>query len=171
MAVLKPRASDAPEPATPADRRHPQFPMVGVGAVVFDLLDRVLLVQRGNPPHEEQWGLPGGLVELGENLHDALRRELREETAIEVRILDQIGVYEPIIRDRDQTVLYHYVVIDYLCRWQAGELTPGDDARAAAWVSAHNLERYGLAETAEGMIKAGRSRLVAIEAAKRGVGG
>ena len=170
MAVLKPPHTDAPEPAAQADRRHPQFPRVGVGAVVFDLLDRVLLVQRGHPPHEDQWGLPGGLVELGENLHDALRRELREETAIEVRILDQIGVYEPIIRGQDQTVLYHYVVIDYLCRWQAGELTPGDDARAAAWVSAHNLERYGLAETAENMIKAGRSRLVAIEAAGRGVG-
>ena len=111
-------------------------------------------------------GIAGWLVELGENLHDALRRELIEETSIEVEILDQIGVYEPIIRAEDQTVLYHYVVIDYLCRWRAGELVPGDDVQAVAWVSAHNLDRYKLAATATGMISAGRSRIVAIGSAR-----
>ncbi len=120
-------------------RTYPDHPRVGVGAVVFDPMQRVLLVRRREPPHQGQWGLPGGMLHLGETLQEGLRREIREECHIEIEIVDLISVYEPIIRDREDQVIYHYVVLDYLCRWQEGELRPGDDVQAAAWVSAHNI--------------------------------
>ncbi len=138
-------------------RTYPAHPRVGVGAVVFDPMQRVLLVQRGQPPDQDQWGLPGGMLQLGETLQEGLHREIWEECHIRIEIVDLISVYEPIIRDQTEQVVYHYVVLDYLCRWQAGELHPGDDAQAVAWVSAHNLSRYDLMPVATRMITAGRA--------------
>lgn len=142
-----------------ADRTYPAHPRVGVGAVVLDPMQRVLLVQRGQPPSQEQWGLPGGMLEIGETLQDGLRREIREECGIEVEVLDLVSVYEPIVRDRAGNVVYHYVVLDYLCRWVSGDVRPGDDARAVAWASPQNMERYQLMQTATDMINAARAML------------
>lgn len=146
-----------PGPAV-EDRAYPAQPRVGVGAVIFDPMHRVLLVQRRNPPAEGQWGLPGGVVELGETLQQALQREIAEECGIEVDVVDLIGVYEPIVRDAQDAVLFHYVVVDYLCRWTAGQLTPGGDAQAVAWASPRNMDRYALAQTATEMIAAARRK-------------
>lgn len=146
-----------PEPAGDIPRAYPPQPRVGVGAVVLDPMHRILLVQRANPPAQHQWGLPGGLVQLGETLHDALHREIREECGIAIRIADFIGLYEPIIRDQEDRVAYHYVVVDYLCHWVQGDLQPGDDAQAVAWASPRNLERYELAAAARQMIAAART--------------
>lgn len=138
-------------------RAYPAHPRVGVGAVVFDPMQRVLLVQRGQPPHQGQWGLPGGMLQLGETLQDALHREIREECQIEIKIVDLISVYEPILRDQEGQVAYHYVVLDYLCHWQKGTLRPGDDVRAAAWVSPPNMGKYELMPAATQMIAAARA--------------
>ena len=73
-----------------ASRLYPTQPRIGVGAVVFDPLHRVLLVRRGNPPGEGQWGLPGGLLHLGESLQDALHREIAEECGISIGIVDLV---------------------------------------------------------------------------------
>src|SRR6185436_6793024 len=91
----------------------PQQPVVGVGAVVFDG-DRVLLVKRGKEPLRGRWLIPGGTVELGETLTDAVVREVREETGLIVRPSEVVLVFDRI--DRDETgVRYHYVIVDYLC--------------------------------------------------------
>ena len=117
-----------------ATRRYPDRPMVGVGAIIVEG-DRGLLVERGQEPQKGCWSLPGGLVEIGEHLKDAVRREVFEETGLEVEPLSVFEVFERIMRDETGRPEYHYVLIDYLCRVRGGELKAASDVRRAAWVS------------------------------------
>ena len=127
-----------------ARRRYPDAPLVGVAAAVFDEQGRVLLVQRARPPRAGQWGLPGGLIDLGERLTDAVRREVYEECQIEIEVGDLVAVFEPIHRDAENKVEYHYVVIDYWARRVQGTAVAGDDAAAVAWVTIEELSSYAL---------------------------
>lgn len=122
-------------------RRYPTQPMVGVGAVIFRD-EEVALVQRGGPPSEGKWSIPGGLVELGESLEEGLRREVREETGLEVEVVERCAVLERILRDPWGRVEYHYVLIDFACRYLSGELNPASDTQAAAWVPIEDLDDY-----------------------------
>lgn len=122
-------------------RRYPKRPIVGVGAVLFEN-GRVLLVKRGRPPQEGVWSLPGGALEVGELLADGLRREVLEETGLEVRVLEVVEVFERIIRDGAGRPEYHYVLVDYLCEQTRGQLRPGDDVSAAEWVERERLGEY-----------------------------
>ncbi len=124
-------------------RRYPTQPMVGVGAVIFRD-KKVALVRRGGPPSEGKWSIPGGLLELGESLEDALRREVREETGIEVEVIERCAVLERILRDSWGRVEYHYVLIDFVCSYLSGELEAASDTRAAAWVSVEDLDDYSM---------------------------
>ncbi len=122
-------------------RRYPTQPLVGVGAIIFRD-EEVALVRRGGPPSKGKWSIPGGLVELGESLEEALRREVREETGLEVEVLERCAVLERVLRDPWGRVEYHYVLIDFACRYVSGELIPASDTRAAAWVSIEGLDDY-----------------------------
>ena len=127
------------------NRRYPERPIVGVGAVLFDA-GRVLLVERARPPLQGLWSLPGGVVEAGEPLAEALHREIREETNLEIRILDIVEVFERIVRDAGGRAEYHYVLIDYICEKTGGELRPGDDVSAARWAERDHLSDYPLTD-------------------------
>ncbi|MGO8762134.1 MAG: NUDIX hydrolase [Desulfobaccales bacterium] len=124
-------------------RHYPDQPLVGVGAVVFKGAE-VLLVRRGQEPARDSWSLPGGLVELGETLAAAIVRELAEETGLGVTLLGIAAVAERIFPDPDGRVAYHYVLVDYLCDYQAGELSPGSDITAARFVSLGDLADFDL---------------------------
>jgi len=113
-------------------REFPSAPLVGVGAVIVEA-GRVLLVQRGAEPLKGHWSLPGGLVELGEELANAVAREVREETGLVVEPLEPIELLDRIYRE-DERVRYHYVIADYLCRVTGGELLAASDADAVRWV-------------------------------------
>ncbi len=95
---------------------------------------RILLVERGREPLKDWWSLPGGVVETGERLEEALRREVREETGLEIDILELLEIYERIMLDDTGATEYHYVLMDYLCRPVGGTLCAADDASRVAWV-------------------------------------
>jgi 8-oxo-dGTP diphosphatase len=124
-----------------ASRRYPERPVVGVAAVLFDA-GRVLLVERGKEPLKGAWSLPGGALRTGERLADGLRREMLEETGLEVRILEVVEVFESIRSDAEGKTEYHYVLIDYLCEKTGGELRAGDDVSRAEWVERERLAQY-----------------------------
>ena len=119
--------------------------MVGVGALIFRL-DRILMAQRGKEPLKGYWSLPGGALELGESLADGVRREVREETGLEIRPLKVFEIFERIIRDGSGAPEYHYVLIDYICRITGGELRPGDDVCAVEWVRRRDLDQLQITE-------------------------
>ena len=115
--------------------------MLGVGAIIFDG-DAVLLVERAGDPLKGWWSIPGGLLETGETLEDALCREVREETGLEVQTLSRFEIFERIMRDAEGRAEYHYVLIDYICRVSGGTLRAGDDVSRAEWVPYARLRDY-----------------------------
>ena len=136
------------------DRRYPRHPLVGVGALIFQG-DRILMAQRGKPPLQGLWSLPGGLVETGESLADAVCREVREETGLMVRPLGVIEIFERIMRDADGAAEYHYVLIDYVCAVSGGELCAGDDACNVEWVGRRDLKKLAITEGTLAVIEKG----------------
>jgi len=134
-------------------------PCVGVGAVLIHE-GRVLLIRRGKEPLRGRWVVPGGTVELGETLEQALVREVEEETGLIVRPREIVAVFDRIQRESGQ-VDYHYVIVDYLCEYVAGEARAGSDAEAVALVGLADLPAYDLPEKAlevvqDGFRRAGR---------------
>ena len=113
-------------------REYPLSPLVGVGAVIVQE-GRVLLVQRGREPMKGRWTIPGGLIEIGESLLEAVVRETREETGLEVEPIELVELLDRIHRE-EGCVRYHYVIADYLCRVTGGTLAAADDAAAVRWV-------------------------------------
>jgi 8-oxo-dGTP diphosphatase len=132
-------------------REYPERPLIGVGGVVISE-GRALLIRRGRPPLEGQWSIPGGLLEVGETLFTGVRRELLEETGIEVRVGELIEVFERINLDDSGQTRYHFVVLDYLCEAVQCEARAGSDVTDIAWAAATELAGYSLSETATRVI-------------------
>lgn len=103
----------------------------------------MLLIRRGKEPLRGRWLVPGGTVELGETLEEAVVREIREETGLEVAPREMITVFDRIDREEGR-VLYHYVIVDYLCDYLSGEPRAGSDAEAVALVAPEDLASYDL---------------------------
>jgi ADP-ribose pyrophosphatase YjhB (NUDIX family) len=120
------------------DRRYPRRPILGVGALILEG-DSILLVQRGKAPLLGYWSLPGGAVETGERLAEAIAREVLEETALTVEVGAMVEIFERLMPDADGGTEYHYVLLDYLCRVVGGTPAPGDDSSAVAWVKRQDL--------------------------------
>jgi ADP-ribose pyrophosphatase YjhB (NUDIX family) len=104
----------------------------------------VLLVERAGKPLQGYWSLPGGLVESGETLEQAVSREVLEETGLRVKPVRMYGVFERIMRDAQGRAEYHFLLIDYVCRARSAALRPSDDASRAEWVLARDLCNYQL---------------------------
>ena len=133
-------------------REYPERPLVGVGGVVIRD-ERTLLIRRGSAPLEGEWSIPGGMLELGETILEGVRRELLEETAIEVRVLDLIEVFERVTRDEAGKLKYHFVILDYLCEAMGGEAQAGSDVTDVAWARESELSKYSLTPTATRVIQ------------------
>ena len=125
----------------------PSRPVPAVSGVVLER-EEVLLVRRKVPPYEGRWSFPGGAVEVGETMHEAVVREAREETGLDVRPVELVGAYDSIV-EADGEVRFHYVLVDFLCRLVGGELRSGTDASAAEWVPLANLKKMDLTPLAQ----------------------
>jgi len=126
--------------------------MVGVGGVVIEN-ERALLIRRGSAPLKGEWSIPGGMLEIGETIVQGVQRELLEETAVETEVLDLIEVFERISTDDAGRPRYHFVILDYLCRFAGGTPRAGSDVTDVAWVMEPELERYSLTATATRVIR------------------
>ena len=124
-------------------REYPDSPIVGVGAIILHE-GRVLLIQRGQEPLKGEWSLPGGALELGETLQQGIRREVFEETGLEVEPLTIVEVFDRIVRDDKGEVRYHYVLVDFLCRVTGGSLCCASDAADARWISREELNSHSV---------------------------
>lgn len=131
---------------------------MGVGAVLVDG-ERVLLIRRGHAPRAGAWSVPGGRVDAGERLADAVRREAREETGLEVEPGRLLCLYEYVERTRDGAVGHHYVVADYLCRITGGALRAGSDAAEARWLTLGELHGEDVTEALPALM----ARAVAVQ--------
>src|ERR1039457_2963951 len=127
-------------------RDYPEQPIVGVGAAIVDR-DRVLLVRRPTEPLKGEWSVPGGVLELGEKLRDGIRREVLEETGLQVEPGDVLDVFDSIFRDEQGRTQYHYVLIDYLCHSISDEAKAGSDVSEVRWVQEGELAAMGLRES------------------------
>jgi mutator protein MutT len=127
---------------------------VGVGAVILDH-GRVLLARRAHEPLKGEWSLPGGAVEVGETLAEALVREVREETGLEIRVGPVVEVIDRVQRAPDGRVEYHFVIVDYLCQPIGGSLSASSDASDACWARVDDLSAYRLTPQAAAVIAKG----------------
>jgi 8-oxo-dGTP diphosphatase len=116
-----------------------------VGALIFED-GKILLVERGKEPLKGYWSIPGGIVETGEKLVEGIRREVAEETGLDVEPYSMFEIFERIMPDAAGKPEYHYVLIDYLCRRLSGEPSAASDASRVEWVAEQNLRDYHLTE-------------------------
>ena len=135
-------------------REYPDQPVVGVGAVIVRG-DRALVIKRGHEPRKGEWSLPGGLVELGESLVDAVRREIKEETDLDVAPGPIIETFDRVHRDEQGRIRYHFVIVDFVCWSDVGDATPGSDAEAVAWIRAEEIESYRINSHAAEVLRRG----------------
>lgn len=142
-------------------REFPDHPRIGVGGIVVHD-GKVLVVRRGREPLKGKWSIPGGLVEVGEGLRQAVQREIKEETGLDVEPFEMMGVFERIEREpaRRGRIRYHYVIVDYVCRLRGRNARgskqpppePGSDVTEARWVGSEELGPYELSAEAEEVI-------------------
>lgn len=117
----------------------PDTPLVAVGAIVLDDGD-ILLVKRRTEPAAGTWSLPGGRLELGESLTEAVVREVKEETALAIEPRGVAGTVERIVRDDEGQISHHYVIVDIWARIiDRADPVAGDDAEDARWFSVEEL--------------------------------
>ena len=126
-------------------RRYPTRPFLGVGALIFEGRS-ILLVERAKEPLKGYWSLPGGIVEAGEKLDASIRREVLEETGLEIEIEALFEIFERIMPDAEGRPEYHYVLMDYLCRVTGGQLSAASDVSRAFWATEQELSGYRLTE-------------------------
>ena len=139
-------------------REYPESPLVGVGAIIIHD-SRVLLVKRGHAPLIGEWSIPGGLLELGETMRQAAEREAHEETGLTVETGELLGVYDRLLPDGEGRTLYHYVLIDFLCRLLNGELKAAADADDVRWFTREEIENLALPEDTAEVIRLGFKRV------------
>jgi len=139
-------------------RLYPDQPVVGIGAVIIKK-GEIALIKRGNEPSKGKWAIPGGLVELGENLEAAIIRETKEEVCLDVENPQLIDVVDNIDLDEQGKVKYHYIIIDYLVHVKSGNIQAASDAEELRWVPFVEVESYNLTASFRIFFRNNRERL------------
>lgn len=113
---------------------------------------KVLLVKRTRPPSQGLWALPGGKINLGETLQQAARREVKEETGLDILPCEPIYCFDVIDRDAGGRVRFHYVIADLFAEYKGGRLKAGDDAGDAGWFSLEELKKIEVNESTKMLV-------------------
>jgi ADP-ribose pyrophosphatase YjhB (NUDIX family) len=119
-------------------RAYPQRPFLAVSAAIFRQ-GLVLLVKRARAPATGVYTLPGGMVELGETLHQAVMREILEETSITIDPIAIAGHRDVVVPDASGRILRHFVVVPFAARWIAGEFAPSEELAEGFWVNPREI--------------------------------
>ena len=134
----------AAHPLTPNTQHLSPRIVLAVGAIVADG-DSILLIQRGHAPSAGRWSIPGGRVELGETLPEALRREIQEECGLDVTIGDVAIILDRITRDSDGSVRSHYLILDFWATPASGPspsvVRASSDAADAGWFTLDQIRQ------------------------------
>ncbi len=146
-------------------REYPEMPQVGVGAAIVKD-DRILLVQRGREPGCGLWALPGGRLELGETVKEAVEREVMEECGLVIILGEVLAVVDMIQRDEDGRVRFHYVLVDFLATPAGGELTVGSDILDARWVSEEELDELEMPPRARDVARQALRKVFPVQSKK-----
>ena len=120
-------------------------PLIAVGVLVIDK-DKALIIKRGEEPNKFLWSIPGGLVEIGEELEEAAIREVKEEMGINIKIEKMIGIFNCINRNKNE-IKYHYVIIDYIAREFTGSIKTNKEILDFKWMKFNELHNYELTNT------------------------
>ena len=141
-------------------RRYPSQPVVGVGAVIVDC-GKLVLVRRGAEPALGEWSFPGGAVELGEAVRDAVVRETKEECGLDVELVEDVPMdaYDILTADKSGRLRYHYVLLQFLVKPKGGVLKPTSDAADARWVPLEEVETYDLTDSVRSFFRKHRKEL------------
>jgi len=139
----------------PNRRKYPPFPIPAVSGLILDSNKKILLIKRASPPSKNKWSLPGGMVDLGEKLETALYREILEECSIGVQIGPLFNAVSRIVKDNKNDVEYHYIILDYLCRYIGGTVKANTDASAVQWFDVKEIQKLDLSEGVSDVIQKG----------------
>jgi 8-oxo-dGTP diphosphatase len=123
-------------------------PELAVSAAIFRD-GKVLLVRRAGPPAKGLWTLPGGRVEVGERLVDAVTREVMEETGLTIDVIGLAGYRESILSDAVGDRGRHFVILPFAARWVAGEVALNDELDDSRWLS---IDAVTALQTTEGLL-------------------
>ena len=140
-------------------RSYPTRPYLAVSAAIFRG-DRVLIVRRAQPPARGLYTLPGGGVELGETLEQAVIREVREETGLDIEPLALAGYRQAIARDAGGRIERHFVILPFAARWIAGEVALNEELTEAHWLMPLQLSELETTEGLAEIVAAAQERLV-----------
>jgi len=144
-------ATEVNGPVAASRREYPVIPLVGVGAVVVSD-SKVLLVKRGHEPAKGLWSIPGGLIELGETADAATRREVKEETGVDVEIERLLDVVDNIVYDYQGKIRFHYVLVEFVAHPVTTIVRPSSDASDVKWVPFLDLSSYQMTKTARKLL-------------------
>jgi mutator protein MutT len=146
-------------------RLYPSQPVVGVGAIIV-CNGKILLEKRKSEPGRGKWSVPGGLVELGESTEQAVIREVKEETGLDVENPELIDVVNNIILDANGKIEYHFVIVDYFVKLRGGELNAADDAEELKWVALDDVEKYNITSTLRAFLQRNMEKLKKLNSCK-----
>ncbi len=139
-------------------KEYPKQPIVGVGAIIIHD-GKMLIVKRGSDPGKGKWSVPGGLVELGETVKEAVEREVLEECNLKVEASHLIDIVDNIIRDKNGRIKYHFIILDFFAKLRGGKLKPNSEIIEAKWVPIDEVEKYDLTNTFREFMKRNLSKL------------
>ena len=139
-------------------RSYPDRPFLAVSAAIIRD-GKILVVRRARKPAQDLFTMPGGVVESGETLEQAVKREVREETALEIQPVALAGYREALMRDKAGNLERHFVILCFASRWISGEPVLNEELAESRWISPEELAGLRTTEGLSEIVQAAFDRL------------